>query len=453
MDQLFAAESSEQGQRALTSTIGYAGLSHLGVVSSAATASKGYQVTAYDPDPSLVDDLASGRPPIAEPQLPELLARHGENIRYTSEASELSECSLIFLSEDVPTGADDQSDLSPLQSLVDEVVPHIPQSGILVVLSQVPPGFSRALSDTLRRLGGGREQRVFYQVETLVVGDAVERALNPERFIVGCAYPEVPLPERYASLLSSYDCPVLPMRFESAELAKISINMCLVSSISTANTLAELCEAIGADWSEIVPALKSDRRIGPHAYLSPGLGISGGNLERDLAAVRTLAAESGTDAGVVDAWLSDSNHRRDWAIRKVHVEVVSPALHPVIAVWGLAYKANTAVTKNSPSLALIDALRSYMVKVYDPEAVLDDRTVPNAVQGESALDVCRGADALVVMTTWSEFSSADLDQVREAMRGSVIIDPLSTLDRRRCAELGFTHIRLGAPAESPRYAA
>ena len=156
---------------------------------------------------------------------------------------------------------------------------------VVVILSQVPPGFTRA------RQRAGRA--LHYQVETLIFGRAIERALYPERFIVGCADPTAPLPPAYRQFLDAFGCPILPMRYESAELAKISINMCLVASVSVANTLAELCEQIGADWSEIVPALRLDRRIGPHAYLTPGLGIAGGNLERDLATVCALADRAG----------------------------------------------------------------------------------------------------------------------------------------------------------------
>src|SRR5207253_8820951 len=135
----------------------------------------------------------------------------------------------------------------------------------------------------------------------------------------------------YAELLSAFDCPVLVMRYESAELTKISINMCLVSSVSVANTMAELCVKIGADWSEIVPALKLDKRIGEYAYLSPGLGIAGGNLERDLATVVSLANEFGTDDGVVDAWISNSRYRRDWALMVLHRVVLSHLGNPVLA--------------------------------------------------------------------------------------------------------------------------
>src|SRR5262249_15164929 len=150
-----------------------------------------------------------------------------------------------------------------------------------------------------------------------------ERAMHPERFIVGCADPARGLPPRYREVLDAFNCPILPMRYESAELAKIAINFCLVASIGVANTLAELSEAIGADWSEIVPALKLDKRIGPHSYLSPGLGIAGGNLERDLRTVLDLARDKQTDTGIVQAWIGNSRHRKDWCWRVLHERVLA----------------------------------------------------------------------------------------------------------------------------------
>jgi UDPglucose 6-dehydrogenase len=156
------------------------------------------------------------------------------------------------------------------------------------------------------------------------------------------------------------------MRFESAELCKIAINCCLVSSISVANTLAELCEGIGANWAEIVPALKLDRRIGAYAYLAPGLGIAGGNLERDLATVVSLADGIGSDAGVVKAWIANSRHRKRWAVDTIRKVVLAANPDALIAVWGLAYKENTASTKNSPSLATIAALSEARLVLHDP---------------------------------------------------------------------------------------
>src|SRR5262249_54959955 len=155
---------------------------------------------------------------------------------------------------------------------------------------------------------------------------------------------------------AAFDCPILPMRYESAELAKISINCCLVASVTVSNTLAELCERIGADWSEIAPALRLDRRIGAHAYLTPGLGIAGGNLERDLATRQSLSEASGSKGGLTAPVLRNSGYGRVWLLRQLHARVLSRVADPVIVVLGVTYKENPQSIKNSPAVALIEQL-------------------------------------------------------------------------------------------------
>lgn len=413
--------------------IGFAGLSHLGIVSSIACASKGVQVTAFDADKNLCEAIARGEFPVYEPGLEGLFKNFKKNIRFTSEAKDLGECGLIYFSKDISTDAFNQSDLGPTEALIENVSPHAGSGAILVLLSQVPPGF-------MRKLG---KKNIFYQVETLVFGNAVERAVRPERFIVGCQDPALPLPPLFKDLLGLYACPVFPMRYESAELAKISINLCLAASVNTANTLAELCEAVGADWNEIVPTLKTDKRIGAHAYLSPGLGLSGGNLERDLATVKALAAEFGTDAGIVDAWIFNSEHRRDWVFKTLHREVLASLSNPVIAVWGLSYKPNTVSVKNSPSIALLDVLsRCAKVRLYDPKAKLETPK-ENVFTASSALEACQGADALVLMTPWEEFLSVPVSQVASALKGKIILDPLGGFQEKFFREAKLSYHRLG----------
>ena len=275
-----------------------------------------------------------------------------------------------------------------------EVVERAGAETPIVVLSQVPPGFTRGFAET--------DPRFFYQVETLVFGQAVERALYPERIIIGCADPAAPLPDAFAMVLQAFDCRVLRMGFESAELTKIAINMCLVAMVSTANTMAELCESIGADWCEIQPALKLDKRIGEHAYLTAGLGLAGGNLERDLASVIRLADEHGTDASVVRAAITNSQHRRQWAVKMLNRMVLTDKADADIAVLGLAYKAHTHSTKNSPALGLLADLSGSKITVYDP--VVPSQAAGQRVTGAaSALEATEGADALVIMTPWPEF--------------------------------------------------
>src|SRR5262249_52032685 len=160
---------------------------------------------------------------------------------------------------DVNTDDEGRTDLDPLNRLIDAVWPNLAPHAALVILSPVPPGFTRDLART-RMQASAPPASLYYQAETLIVGRAVERALQPERYIVGCSDPTQPLPEPYAALLRLGGCPILPMRYESAELAKISINVFLVSSISTTNMLAEVCERVGAEWREIAPALRLDAR-------------------------------------------------------------------------------------------------------------------------------------------------------------------------------------------------
>jgi UDPglucose 6-dehydrogenase len=367
-------------------------------------------------------------------------------MRFTNDPRALKTCGLIVCSSDVPTTSENQSELTVIHQLMGTVTTHAEPGTILIVLSQVPPGFTRALDDTLKQDRPNVHFPLFYQVETLAFGCAVERALQPERLMVGCRDPRVALPARYAELLNRFGCPVLQMRYESAELAKIAINMFLASSVCTSNTLAELSEAVGAEWSDIMPALRLDQRIGPQAYLKPGLGLAGGNLERDLATVSGLAGLYGTEAGLVDAWLANSRHRRDWVLKVLHdEEVLAQSSDPLIAVWGLAYKENTQSTKNSPALALLDAMPHVTTQVYDPHVILERRRFPQALQVPTALEACRGADVLAVMTPWDEFSSLSAASVREVMRGRLIVDPFGVMDHRQCASVGLHHTRLGSP--------
>jgi len=419
--------------------IGYVGMTHLGLCSAIAAASKGFRTCAIDRDASLVARLEAGMLPVVEPDLDDLLAVHRTQITFSSDAAQLRACDVVYVAPDVPTDDTGTSDLTGLDELLRFAFAGTRSDAVIVVLSQVPPGYIRARQQKGRLL--------FYQVETLIFGRAVERATKPERFIVGCEDPNVPLPAALDAYLKRFGCPILPMRFESAELCKIAINCCLVSSISVANTLAELCEGIGADWAEIIPALKLDRRIGPYAYLAPGLGIAGGNLERDLATVVRLADGIGSDAGVVKAWVANSGHRKTWAASTIHKAVLERAPDSVIAVWGLAYKENTASVKNSPSLATIAALPDASLVLHDPVVSASAVQHPRAKGAADALTALRGADALMILTPWPDYKAIAPAAIAAAMRGRVVLDPYAVLDGAAAREAGLRYYTLGLAGE------
>lgn len=421
--------------------VGFVGMTHLGLVSATGTCSKGFATVCYDGDAALIEDLRAGRLPVLEPGLSEMLSANADAQTFSSDPGALGSCDVVYIAPDVPTDDEGRSDLAGITSLIETVVPHLHDTSILVILCQVPPGFTRNLAFPANRL--------FYQVETLIFGQAVERATKPERFIVGCADPAEPLPPAFADLLGAFGCPVLSMRYESAELAKISINMCLVASIGVANTMAEVCEHVGADWQEIVPALKLDRRIGQYSYLAPGLGIAGGNLERDLSTVLRLAERHETDGGIVAAWIANSRHRRDWAARTIQTEVLDADPQAVIAVWGLAYKENTHSVKNSPSLATLGQLEGARFRAFDPAVSVDAAGRDGVTQAETALDALAGAGALAILTPWPEFRDIPVGEIAKGLAGRVVIDPYRVLDGGACVTQGLAYYTLGMAPLTP----
>ena len=418
--------------------VGFAGMTHLGLVSAAAVAGRGFEVVCFDADPALVRRLARQDWPVLEPGLDQLIRGNAARQRFTSTRADLEACDLVYVAPDVPTDDQGTSDVSGLTALIREVAAAMRPDAVMVVLSQVTPGYTRAL-------GVVPPERLYYQVETLVFGQAVERATKPERTIVGCADPAAPLDPRLRAVLDAFGCPILPMRYESAELAKISINCCLVASVTVANTLAELCERIGGDWSEIVPALKLDRRIGRYAYLAPGLGIAGGNLERDLATVQRLSAAHGTEAGLIAAWLRNSRYRRDWPLRQLQQRVLSQVEEPVIGILGVTYKENTHSIKNSPAVALIRELAGCRLRVFDPAVRASADWHSRMTVTDDALAPCAGADALVIMTPWPQFRELEPAALAGRLRGRIVVDPFSMLDRAAAAAAGLEHVVLGAP--------
>jgi UDPglucose 6-dehydrogenase len=206
-----------------------------------------------------------------------------------------------------------------------------------------------------------------------------------------------------------------------------------------------LSEAIGADWAEIVPALKLDKRIGEFAYLNAGLGIAGGNLERDLRTVIDLAKTHAADAGVVQAWLVNSAHRKDWTWRALGEAGLRGDAK--IAVLGLAYKENTHSTKNSPALALLRHLKGRKVTVHDP--AVPPSVVPWAAAAADPLAAAADADVLVIATPWPQYRKLSPRELARVMAGRTIVDPYRVLDAGQCVKAGFRYRTLGMPALDP----
>lgn len=427
---------------------GLIGLSHLGIVYGAAWASFGQPTIAVDADAEAVARLGAGDPIVREPGLPELLARSRPYLTYTTDFARLADCPLVIVARDVPTDEQNRSDLGTVERLIDAAVPHLRDGVTLVMMSQVPPGFNRALGERLRVARPGLAFATYCWVETLVFGDAVRRALEPERLIVGAADPSAPLPAAFRVGLERFSCPILTMGFESAELTKTAINIYLIGAVTYANVMADLCEAVGADWSEMMPALRLDRRIGPHAYIRPSLGVAGGNLERDLVTLRRLGAAHDVETPYLDALQAANASRFDWVHRKLWEHLLSRGASGTVALWGLTYKKDTRSTKNAPALRLLAEIDPRLtVKAWDPAVGLAEvraagLDVPLVVarSRDAALD---DADCLLILADWDEFAAADLDAIRTRMRRPLVIDCVGVLQGRRAELGGIEYVAMG----------
>ena len=427
----------------VTGPVGFLGLSHLGVVTSTAWASLGEPVVGVDFDRNIVAALTRGELPIYEPGLAELLRVARARMRFTTDAASLAACPLVIISRDVPTMEDNHGDVSAVEQLVDAASSHLQPRATMVIMSQLPPGFSRAAAERIHRRDPEKALRMFYWVETLVLGRAVDRVLHPERIILGCEDPAVELPEALERRLRLFGCPVLRMRLESAELTKAAINLYLSCGVTFANTLSDVCERVGADWSEVVPALRLDARIGPAAYIRPSLGISGGNLERDLVMLRDLAEERGIDAPLIQTIVAYNARRLRWVIDKLESLVFAAVAEPTLAVWGLAYKKGTASTKNAPAIRMLSSIASRArVRAYDP-AVRSSALPEGVTLVASRNDALVGADCVVIMTDWDEFAGGDAEVFRRLMRRPVVIDCVGILEGRRDSMGGVRYVSMG----------
>lgn len=417
--------------------IGFAGMSHLGMNTAVATAERGFNTICYDIDESLIEELKNKELTIVEPELSKLFEKNIsiDRLKFTFDANQLYKCDIIYISSDVMTDDSGISDLFTIKSLIKHICRHINPNAILVILCQVPPGFTRSLKEFIPL------SRLYYQVETLIFGKAMERALFPERFIIGCVESNIELNQMFIKLLRSFECPILTMNYESAELTKISINCYLVSHVSVTNMLSELCEKIGANWFDIVPALKLDKRIGQYSYIMPGLGIAGGNLERDMTTVLNLSEQHGTDNGILKAWIDNSQYRKDWVLKIFHQKIFLNHSNPVLAILGLTYKENTNSTKNSPALALLECLKTYILQVYDP--TVETSIVPWACCKLSIEEAIKGAHVLIIMTPWEAFKSLTPNDLKKYMSGNIIIDPYHVLNNTGFLKAGFQYFALG----------
>ena len=413
-------------------TVGYIGLSHLGINYAIASAMKGFNIICYDEDKEIILSLKKKKIPFYEKDTEKNLKERFKQFKFTNTIDDLKECDLVFVSQDVPTDSYGKSDLIVIKNLIKKVVKTIKTTCNLIILCQVPPGFTRSIDWPLDKL--------FYQVETLIFSKALERALLPERIIIGKNSNKIN--KKYNFFLNKFKCPILEMSYESAELAKISVNIFLISSVTSTNLLSEVSENIGANWDDISNALKLHKRIGKYAYLKPGLGISGGNLERDLETFKNFLKFNKIYENYSKNIKQISNYRKDW-IYKQFMKITKDFKNiKTIGILGLAYKEDTNSTKNSPSISFIKKISinsKFKINVNDQKKkkLLKHRDVKKKKKIE---DLMKNCDVLVIATPWNIFKEINLNKFSNI---KAIIDPYNIINFPKNRNKNSKYISMG----------
>ena len=413
-------------------TVGYIGLSHLGINYAIASAIKGFNIICYDENKNVILSLKKKKIPFYEKDTEKNLKKRFKQFKFTNTIDDLKECHLVFISQDVPTDSYGKSNLLDIKNLIKKVVKTIKNTCNLIILCQVPPGFTRSID--------WPSSKLFYQVETLIFSKALERALLPERIIIGKGSNKIN--KKYNYFLNKFKCPILEMNYESAELAKISINIFLISSVTSTNLLSEVSENIGANWDDISNALKLDKRIGKYAYLKPGLGISGGNLERDLETFKNFLKFNKTYVNYSKNIKQISNYRKDWIYNQFNKLTKGFKNIKKIGILGLAYKEDTNSIKNSPSISFIKKIsinNKFKINVYDPR-IKELLKHKNITFLKNVADLIKNCDVLVIATPWKIFKEINLNKFPNI---KAIIDPYNLINFQKNKNKKLRYISMG----------
>ncbi len=427
-----------------------AGLWHLGCVAAAGLAKLGHTVRATDGDPQAVLQLLRGAPPVYEPGLAELIAEQAAEgrLRFVLSCSEaFADAEYIFVAVDTPVDENDQSDLAAILSTMDAIAEAAPSGVEIVVMSQVPVGTCRQLAERLRTRAPRLLFDLVYQPENLRLGEALDIFLHPDFLVVGAD--DENAAARLLRLYAGVSAHSLTMSLASAEMTKHALNAFLATSIGFANELAGLAEICGADMRDIVRGLRHDRRIGPHAFLNPGPGFSGGTLGRDVQALRRLGKQCGRKTPQLDATLEVNREQLTRLLEKI-ASACGGLRGRRVGLLGLTYKPGTNTLRRSHALALARRLRDAgaQVRAFDPQLAKPTAETDGVALCTDPYQAAESADALLLMTPWPEFQRLDLARLRRAMREPVLIDAHNFLDDHAARDAGFHYRGVGIPEEA-----
>jgi UDPglucose 6-dehydrogenase len=426
------------------------GAGYVGLVSAACFSEFGWNVTCTDKDADKIEQLRRGSVPIYEPRLEELLERNLRNgrISFSTElAPAVGKADLVFLAVGTPMRrGDGHADLSFVFKAVEELAPHLDGFTVIATKSTVPVGTSREIERRLKQLRPDADFAVCSNPEFLREGSAIYDFTHPDRVLVGCDEERARLlMERLYKPLALRNAPVMFVSRESAELAKYTANAFLAMKISFINEIADLCEAVGADVQEVATAIGADGRIG-NKFLHPGPGYGGSCFPKDVAALIRTAREARSPLSLVEQVQTVNSERKIAMAGRVERAAGGSLKGKMVAVLGIAFKPDTDDVREAPSLTLIPMLqeRGATVRAYDPHARENaEPLLPGVAWCKNALEAVEGADVTVIVTEWNELRALDLDRIKAAMRGDVLLDLRNIYLPAQASAAGFAYASIG----------
>ncbi len=433
--------------------IGVIGIGYVGLVTAAGFAETGNQVIGYDIDEAKIEKLRCGEVPIYEPGLDRLVARGLKEglLTFTTELSQLVlQSEIIFLALPTPPLADGAPDVSYIWRVAEALAAVIQAPRILVTKSTVPLGTARALQRFFEeRLPG--YVRTASNPEFLREGYAVEDFLKPDRVVIGALDAEVAKTlHRLYQPYTRQGNPIYIMDWESAELTKYAANAFLAMRISFVNELARLAEKVGANIDQIRLGMGADSRIG-RRYLFAGIGFGGSCFPKDTRALLATAQAHGITLRLVEATIQINQEQRRFFQEKIEAYYRGALKGRKLAVWGIAFKADTDDIREAPALPILAWLLEAGVelRVFDPVALPNlQRQHPDwpIYYAQNAYDALHQAQGLIIFTEWGEFRQPDWKKLREQLLPPVIFDGRNLYDPAILEKEGFDYLSIGRPA-------
>ncbi|HAX24133.1 MAG TPA: UDP-glucose/GDP-mannose dehydrogenase family protein [Thermomicrobiales bacterium] len=422
------------------------GSGYVGLVSAAAFADLGNDVTGIDIDENKVASLRRGECPIYEPGLPELLTRNlkAGRLRFTtSYADAVPDSEFVFICVDTPQSFNGEADMRAVRRAATTIAQHLRGATILVNKSTMPIGSGDLVAKIVKEHTCDEVNfSVVSNPEFLREGSAVHDVMHPERIVLGSDDRQAA--EKVADLYRVLQTPIVITDLRSAEMIKYASNAFLATKISFINEIARICERVGADVTVVAKGMGHDARIGP-LFLEAGIGYGGSCFPKDVSALAYMAEEANTHPQLLRAVIEINNDQRRRFVQKLQ-EQLGDLTDRQIGVWGLAFKQNTDDMRESPAIDIIRMIeqRGGTVRAYDPAAAENARPLlPNTTICSSPYDAIDGADALCVITPWNEFKQANLGRVAELMRTPLLLDGRNLYDPSDVQAHGLTYVGIG----------